>query len=130
MTNNVDENSGTGVLKRLCDVMSADEFKELLERCHAAARARGAVFFYDETGQLMGQRYQATYFRGLAQAVHMDELAARLDPAEFAPGAFEQLQAQIVRDGRKRAAYTLLPACPAARPWPVKRSRRARHQAR
>jgi len=130
MTNNVDENTGTGELKRLCDVMSADDFKELLERCHAAARARGEIFFYDETGQLMGQHYQAAYFRGLAQAVHMDELAARLDPAAFAPGIFEQLQAQIVRDGRKRAAYTLLPARPAARPWPMKRSRRARHQAR
>lgn len=100
MTNDEDVNRSPQALKRVRDVVGPEEFRELLERCYTAARERGGWFFFDEAGHLMGDRYQATYLRGLAQSVGMDELAARLNPDEFAPGAFDEIHLEWMRPGR------------------------------
>lgn len=99
-------NSGTAATreyKKLWDVVSADEFTELMARCKAAAQQRGGWFIYDEATHLMGERTQAAYIRALAGAVQMNDLAQRLDPEDFAPSAFEQMQGEWLKDGRSNA---------------------------
>lgn len=77
--------------KKLSDVISAAELTELLERCYAAAKAAGRSFVYFQDAQFFGERSHAAYLQGLANSVQMDELAQRLNPADFAPGLLEQM---------------------------------------
>lgn len=83
--------------KNLWDVISADEFTELMARCKAAAEQRGGWFVYDEATHLMGERTQAAYIRALARAVEMDDLAQRLNLEDFAPNANEQIQGEWLK---------------------------------
>ncbi|WP_457181024.1 hypothetical protein [Mycobacteroides abscessus] len=85
------EEPGTREFKKVHDVLGATEFTELLERCHAAAKAAGRSFIYFEDAQFFGERSHAAYLQGLASSVQMDELAQRLNPDEFAPGLLEQM---------------------------------------
>lgn len=89
--------------KKLWDVVSDEEFAELITRCKAAAKQQGGWFMYDETTHLMGESTQAAYIRHLASVVQMNDLAQRLDPEDFAPSRFEQTQAQWLTDGRSSA---------------------------
>lgn len=76
-------------MKHIRDVISEDEFNELINRCQAAASAQGLVFRFDEVPSMMGERQQAVYLRDLAHSVHMNDLASRLEPDEFPPSAFD-----------------------------------------
>ena len=91
----------TDAPKRLQDVVSETEFTDLLTRCRAAAEAQGRYFIFDEYGQLVGERTQAAYIRQLADSVGMAELAARLDPAQFAPSDMEQVIEATAKVGRR-----------------------------
>lgn len=84
-------NDQTTPAKRIQDAYTEADFTELMDRCQAAARANGSVFFLHEEELRMGDRHHAAYLQRLARAVHMDELADRLDPDQFAPGMFENL---------------------------------------
>ena len=63
-----------------------------MERCRAAARARGGVFVLDEFHMLAGERQHARYLHDLAAAVGMDDLAEQLDPDDFEPGPMERIR--------------------------------------
>lgn len=81
-------------MKDIRDALSESQFAALIDRYKAAAAEQGNVFVLDEAPQLWGQRQQAAYLRRLAHSVHMDELAARLDPDEFPPGPYEAFMAE------------------------------------
>lgn len=102
---------GTGVIgddtsgrefKKIRDVLDANEFAELLQRCSAAAKTADRSFIYIEDIQFFGERSHAAYLQALASSVQMDDLARRLNPDDFAPGLLEEMS----RPGRSRISDT------------------------
>lgn len=86
-------------VRRVTDVVTEDEFRELLDRLAGRAREAGLPFFgLDESQQILGERRWAAYLRTAATSVGMTDLAARLDPEAFPASAADRFISRVMVD--------------------------------
>lgn len=79
--------------RTLADDFTSEEWTRFFEAAQRWASEQGGTFMLDESIQFQGPRRWAAYIRSTMQTVGVDDLAARIDPAAYAPGDFEVIAA-------------------------------------